>query len=108
MFTSHHNYKLIYVITFLTRVRSVPIRSGNELGQDGQCTYNIILRRVRGTTVVVEKLSVLVIAREREGESVCVCVCVCVCVALIIPYAKPICRIILLSVAFLALIKFPN
>jgi len=40
--------------------------------QNSQCTYNVTLRRVRVTIVVVEKQSVLHI--------LCVCVCVCVCV----------------------------
>ena len=42
----------------------------NELEQDRQCTYNLILRRVRVTIVAVEKQFVLNIPRggERERE----------------------------------------
>jgi hypothetical protein len=49
--------------------------------QDKQCTYNITLRRIRTTIIVVEKQWVL------HNLSVCVCVCVCVFVALIIQHA---------------------
>jgi len=44
--------------------------------QDGQCTYNVTLRRVRATIVAVVKQKELHILRERERESVCVCACV--------------------------------
>ena len=43
----------------------------NNSTQQRQCMYNVTLRRVRETTLDVEKQSI---------RHICVCVCVCVCV----------------------------
>ena len=53
--------------------------------KDSQCTYNVTLRPVRATVVIVEKQRVL--------HTVCVCVCVCVFVALVIQHAMRMCHI---------------
>jgi hypothetical protein len=59
-------------------------RDGNQGGkQDRQCTHDVILRRIRVTSLDVEKQYYLF----------------CVCVTLVIRHAKPMCRIILSSVA---------
>ena len=41
--------------------------------QDRQCTFNVILRRVRAAVDVVGKKAINITYSE------CVCVCVCVC-----------------------------
>ena len=68
--------------------------------QDRQCKYNETKRRVRVTTVAVEKQEVLHILS--------VYVCVCSCVALVTQHAMRLGHIILPSVAGLVLPYFPS
>jgi hypothetical protein len=62
-------------------INGAEILSVSRTGQETQCTYNVTLRGVRATVVVVVKECVL------HNLSVCVCVCVCVFIALGIQHA---------------------